>query len=237
MKWLSVFFLVIATSNAAFSQQVDVQATIESVKKEGVVAGTSTMKRNVRCMPIQTSSILDDSVIMADVLKELTWSLSKRGYYIPIFTRCDSTSKIRLTLASMWDLWLSYGKRNNIPQDEFRELISSRIKSGGVMYDICPEDFEYLYGRDSVLGRGVAFECDTLPPESVANVQSQDIEALMSWAFDTRGYYKRELQWLPYVAYRLLPYGIVLQCVLGTKIYYEDISNRHLNKIDIKELE
>ena len=93
------------------------------------------------------------------------------------------------------------------------------------MYDICPEDFEYLYGRDSVLGRGVAFECDTLPPESVANVQSQDIEALMSWAFDTRGYYKRKLQWLPYVAYRLLPYGIALHCVIGTKIYYEDISN------------
>ena len=94
------------------------------------------------------------------------------------------------------------------------------------MYDICPEDFNYLYGRDRVLGRAVAFECDTMPQERVAILQSPDIDALMSWAFDSRGYYRRELQLLPYVAYRLLPFGIAIPCVLGTRFYYEDITNR-----------
>ncbi len=56
---------------------------------------------------------------------------------MPILTRCDSISEIKLTLACTWDLWLSYSKRNNISQDEIKELISSKIMNEDVMYDIC----------------------------------------------------------------------------------------------------
>ena len=231
MKRLFFGVLFVAAYGAAYSQIDSTHTTTDNtdakMKLLSAQIGAWAGKGQERCVPNLTRSIYDDSILMENVLKELTWSLSNRGYYVPITTRCDSTSEIKLTLACTWDLWLSYSKRNNISQEEFRKLISSKIIKGNVMYDICSEDFKYLYGRDRVLGRAVAFECDTLPQENATILQSPDIEALMSWAFDSRGYYRRELQLLPYVAYRLLPYGIAIPCVLGTRFYYEDITNRH----------
>lgn len=231
MKQLNMLVLFVAAYCVAFSQpdsDCTIMDNIYSRKKFLNDRMASWVgKEQEQCAPILSCSIYDDSVLLEDVLKELTWSLSNRGYYVPIITRCDSSSKIKLTLACTWDLWLSYSKRNNISQEEFRNLISSKIKNKEVLCDICPEVFKYLYGRDRVFGRAVAFECDTLPPKSVAILQSSDIDALMSWAFDSRGYYRRELQLLPYIAYKLLPYGIAIPCVLGTRFYYEDITNRH----------
>lgn len=231
MKRLGLLVLFVVAYCAANSQRDSIHTTTDNIYAKKMLScwqmGLWAGKEQEQCAPNLTRSIYDDSVLMEIVLKELTWSLSNRGYYVPITTRCDSTSEIKLTLACTWDLWLSYSKRNNISQNEFRELISSTIMSGNVMYDICSDNFKYLYGRDSVLGRAVAFECDILPQKSATILQSPDIKALMSWAFDSRGYYRRDLQLLPYVAYRLLPYGIAIPCVLGTRFYYEDITNRH----------
>ncbi|MBO4307895.1 MAG: hypothetical protein J5848_06255, partial [Bacteroidales bacterium] len=35
-------------------------------------------------------TIYEDTALMKEVIDKITYSISNRGYYIPIYTRCDS---------------------------------------------------------------------------------------------------------------------------------------------------
>lgn len=155
-------------------------------------------------------TIYEDTALMRKVTYELTWSLSNRGFYIPIYTRCDSTSEAKLTLSPTIYLLESYSKRNDISDDDFRELLSSCVREKKCLNDICQDDLEYLYGRDKVLARSVAFICDTQPQEFQDFLDSMDVDALISWAFNSDGFYYRSFDLLPMVAQRLLLYGVLL---------------------------
>ena len=155
-------------------------------------------------------TIYEDTALMRKVTYKLTWSLSNRGFYIPIYTRCDSTSEAKLTLSPTIYLLESYSKRNDISDDDFRELLSSCVREKRCLNDICQDDLEYLYGRDKVLARSVAFICDTQPQEFQDFLDSMDIDALISWAFNSDGCYYRSFDLLPMVAQRLLLYGVLL---------------------------
>ena len=155
-------------------------------------------------------TIYEDTALMRKVTYELTWSLSNRGYYIPIYTRCDSTSEAKLTLSPTIYLLSNYNKRNDISDDDFRELLSSCIRDKKVLEDICRDDFEYLYGRDKELPRSVAFICETQPAEFKEFLDSMDVDSLISWAFNSHFCYCRSFELLPMVAERLLLYGIML---------------------------
>lgn len=162
---------------------------------------------------------------MRKVTDELTWSLSNRGYYIPIYTRCDSTSDAKLTLSPSWYLFTNYSLRKDILKNNFRELISNVIRNKGVLDNICLDDFEYLYGRDRVLTRSVVFICSTQPQEFQDFLDSMDVDSLISWAFNSKGHYHREFEQLPMVAQRLLLYGIILAPNHGIEeITYYDVS-------------
>lgn len=168
-------------------------------------------------------TIYEDSVLMKRVTDKLTWSLSNRGFYIPIYTRCDSLSDAKLTLSPTIFLLNSYSNRHEISDDDFRELLASSIRDKKVLEDICPDDFEYLYGRDRILARSVAFVCDTQPQEFMDLIKSMDVDSLISWAFNSHGEYHRSFKLLPIVAQQLLVYGIILHTGTGIEyIWYID---------------
>ena len=174
--------------------------------------------------PNPRHTIYEDSVLMKNVTDKLTWSLSNRGYYIPIYTRCDSSSDAKLTLSPTIFLLSSYSNRHKISDDDFRELLASSIRDKKILEDICTDDFEYLYGRDRVLGRSVAFVCDTQPQEFLAFIKSIDVDSLISWAFNSDGCYHRSFELLPIVAQQLMLYGILLHTGPGIEtIWYIDI--------------
>ena len=104
----------------------------------------------------------------------------------------------------------SYNKRNEISDDDFRELLATSIRDKKVLEDVCPDDFEYLYGRIKALPRSVAFICDTQPQEALDFLESMDVDTLVSWAFNSDRFYYRSFDLLPMVAQRLLLYGIIL---------------------------
>ncbi|MBR1766215.1 MAG: hypothetical protein IJ745_04135 [Bacteroidales bacterium] len=161
---------------------------------------------------------------MKKVTDKLTWSLSNRGYYIPIYTRCDSSYDAKLTLSPTIFLLSSYSNRHEISNDDFRELLASSIRDKKVLEDICADDFEFLYGRDRVLARSVAFVCDTQPQEFLSLIKSIDIDSLISWAFNSDGVYHRSFKLLPIVAQQLMLYGILLHTGTGIEsIWYIDI--------------
>ena len=169
-------------------------------------------------------TIYEDSVLMKKVTDKLTWSLSNRGYYIPIYTRCDSLSDAKLTLSPTIFLLSSYSNRHEISDDDFRELLASSIRDKKVLEDICPDDFEFLYGRDRVLGRSAAFICDTQPQEALEFIKAMSVDSLISWAFNSEGDYHRSFKLLPIVAQQLLNYGILLHTGTGIEtIWYIDI--------------
>lgn len=169
-------------------------------------------------------TIYEDSVLMKKVTDELTWSLSNRGYYIPIYTRCDSSSDAKLTLSPTIFLLSSYRNRHEISGDDFRELLANSIKDKKVLEDVCSEDFEYLYGRDRVLGRSVGFVCDAQPQDVLEFIKSMNVDSLISWAFNSDGCYCRSFHILPIVAQQLLNYGILLHTGMNIKtIWYIDI--------------
>lgn len=169
-------------------------------------------------------TIYEDSVLMKKVTDKLTWSLSNRGYYIPIYTRCDSSSDAKLTLSPTIFLLSSYRNRHDISDDVFRELLASSIRDKKILEDVCTDDFEYLYGRDRVLARSVAFVCDTQPQEFLAFIKSIDVDSLVSWAFNSDGVYHRSFKLLPIVAQQLMLYGILLHTGTGIEsIWYIDI--------------
>lgn len=173
---------------------------------------------------VSRPTIYEDSVLMKKVTDKLTWSLSNRGYYIPIYTRCDSLSDAKLTLSPTIFLLSSYSNRHEISDDGFRELLASSIRNKKVLEDICTDDFEYLYGRDRVLARSVAFVCDTQPQEFLVYIKSMDVNSLISWAFNSDGVYHRSFELLPIVAQQLLLYGILLHTGTGIEtIWYIDV--------------
>ena len=155
-------------------------------------------------------TIYEDTALMKEVIDKITYSISNRGYYIPIYTRCDSVSEAKLTLLPTIYLLENYNKRNDISYNDFRELLSYSIREKKVMEDICPDDFEYLYGRDRVLARSVAFICDTLPQDFLEFIDTMDVDSLISWAFNSHLCYCRSFNLLPMVAQRLLLYGVLL---------------------------
>ena len=172
-------------------------------------------------------TIYEDSVMMKKVTDEITRFLSNRGYYIPIYTRCDSSSDAKLTLSPTIFLLSSYSKRHEISNDDFRELLASSIREKKVLEDICSDDFEYLYGRDRVLFRSVAFICDTQPQETLDFIKAMSVDELISWAFNSEGDYHRSFDILPIVAQQLLNYGILLHTGTGIEtIWYIDILER-----------
>ena len=172
-------------------------------------------------------TIYEDTALMRKVIDELTYSLSNRGYYIPIYIRCDSMSEPSLTLSPTIYLLESYQKRNEITNDGFRELLASCIRERKVLEDICPEDFRYLYGRDKVLARSVVFIYKTQPREDVEFIESMDVDSLVSWAFDSEGYC-RSFRLLPLVAQRMLLYGILMPTGHDIKdIWYDDIDRKY----------
>lgn len=155
-------------------------------------------------------TIYEDSVLMNKVIDKLTWSLSNRGYYIPIYTRCGSMSEARLTLSPTIYLLSNYNKRNKISDDDFRELLASSIRERKILEDICSDDFEFVHGRDQVLPRSAVFFYEDQPQEILEFIQSMDADSLVSWAFNSQGKYHRPLKLLPIVAQKLLIYGILL---------------------------
>lgn len=175
----------------------------------------------------ERSTIYNDSVLMKKVVEELTWSVSNRGYYIPILTCCDNMSDIKLTLSSMGDLLRNYSNRNRISINDFRELIATTIKNSNILDGICTDDFKFLYGRDNVTARAIVFMCDSQCPNELNEIlSSSDFYTFFSWAFDSKGRYQQSFQLLPHVAHHLMQYGIVLICGMGTDdIYYDDLLN------------
>lgn len=197
MKKNTIFFICVLFANVVFSQ---------------------TYER---------STIYNDSVLMKKVVDNLTWSISNRGYYVPILTCCDSVFGLQMTLSSTGDLFRNYSKCNVISHDDFRKLIANAIKNNSVLDDICPDDFRYLYGRDRRTARAIVFMCDSQCPQELDGLLlSTDFNMLFSWAFDSKGRYRQSLRFLPIVAHKLMQYGIVLICGIGTdEIYYDDLSN------------
>lgn len=192
--------------------------------------------RALYSQPGTRSTIYEDSTFMRLVTDELTWSLSNRGYYIPIYTRCDSASEAKLTLSPTIFLLSSYEKRNEISDDDFRKLMVSSISDKKVMEDICPSDFEFLYGRDRVFGRSVGFVCDTQPQEFLEFIKSMEVDSLISWAFNSKGEYHRSFKLLPIVAEKLLLYGILLHTGEGIEtIWYVDMWKEYKAEIEYKK--
>lgn len=174
--------------------------------------------------PIIRHTIYEDTVLMGKVIEELTYSISNRGYYIPVYTRCDSLSEVVLTLSPTVYLFDNYKKRHEVSGGDFKRLLSSHIRENTIWDDICPDDFEYLYGRDRVWARSVAFVCDTQPQEFLAFIKSMDVDSLISWAFNSDGVYHRSFELLPIVAQQLMLYGILLHTGTGIEsIWYIDI--------------
>lgn len=185
---------------------------------------------------VMRPTIYEDSTFMRYVTDELTWSLSNRGYYIPIYTRCDSASEAKLTLSPTIYLFSSYEKRNKISGNDFRELIASSIRDKKVLEDICPNDFDYLYGRDRVLGRSAVFVCETQPQEFLEFIRSMDVFSLVSWAFNSKGEYYRSFKLFPIVAEQLLLYGILLHTDMGIEtIWYIDMWKEYKAEMEYKK--
>lgn len=174
--------------------------------------------------PIIRHTIYEDTILMGKVIEELTYSISNRGYYIPVYTRCDSLSEVVLTLSPTVYLFDNYKKRHEVSGGDFKRLLSSHIRENTIWDDICPDDFEHLYGRDWVVRKSIPFICESQPQEFVEFVKSMDAESLVSWAFDSEGLYCRSYKLLPIVAFQLLHYGILLHVGETYKtIWYVDI--------------
>lgn len=167
-----------------------------------------------------SDTILNNSAITKQIADASTRYLSRRGYYIPIYTQCDNMSNPVLTLSTPWDLWLNYKKRHDISEENFRQLLSLTIQEGKVLNGICKDDFEYLYGRDDFSINPFVIISDTLP-KNADFIMNSDVKILLTWAFDSEHKYKRMIKSLPLIAYRLMQHGILLsQGCEDLGIYY-----------------
>lgn len=215
MKKICLVFLCLLVLKVTYSQPGPRRAIFED----------SALWREATAGPRLT--IYEDSALMREVIEELTSSLSNRGYYIPIYTRGDSMMDAKLTLSPAIFLLRNYRKRNDISDVDFLELLPSCILDKKVLEDICPDDFEKLYGRDRILERSIAFICDSQPRDFLRFIESIDVDTLIAWAFNSKGYYRRSLKLLPIVAERLLLYGILLNPGQGV----ETISRHDIDKL------
>lgn len=121
------------------------------------------------------------------ILYELTWSLSQRNYYIPIYVRCNDSSKVFLCLASSGDLFLNYQCRNSISADDFRKILVEKIADNDTLNGICNSDFEHLYKPSkyfySYLPRGITFI--TLATPRRMKYASSNKDTLLATFFDS----------------------------------------------------
>ena len=103
-------------------------------------------------------TINNDSLDMKRIVsEELTWSLSRRNYYVPIYVRCNDSSNVQLILATSWDLYCNYQYRYSVSDDIFRQILRKAIEQNDTLRGICTQDFEHLYDSKKSLSRGQVF--------------------------------------------------------------------------------
>ena len=164
--------------------------------------------------------------IVDNISEEFTWSLSRRNYFVPIYVRCNDSSDVQLCLATSWDLFCNYQYRNSLSEDDFRQLLKKTIIHNDTLYDICAQDFEFLYNSDHGLLRGIAFV--SIVDGNSFKCLKYDKDVIIRMFFDGRKCYRGEMSNLPAVAYRLKDYGILLRCTDEGGIIYCDVSGKHL---------
>ena len=184
----------------------------------------------ITVLPLSIFAQNDDSKkdgflsIKGIVLEELTWSLSRRNYYVPLYVRCNDSSDVQLILATSWDLYCNYQYRYSVSEDDFRQLLRKTIEQNDTLQGICTLDFEYLYDSNKGLFRGITFV-------SKANKYNYkylnyDKAVLLNNYFDKLKYYKGDIKILPVIACRLLEFGILL-IYTNDGISYCDVSGNY----------
>ena len=167
----------------------------------------------------------NDSISMKEIIsEELTWSLSRRNYYVPLFVRCDDSSNVQLVLATSWDLFCNYQYRYSISEDNFRQLLRKTIEQRDTLQGVCTLDFEYLYDSNKGLFRGVAFVSKV--NKYTCKYLNYDKAALVNVFFDRRRCYIGDMNILPAIAYRLKEFGILL-IYTNDGISYCDVSSKN----------
>lgn len=162
--------------------------------------------------------------IADNISEELTWSLSRRNYLVPIYVKCNDSSDVQLCLATSWDLFCNYQYRNSLSEDEFRQLLKKTIKQNDTLQGICAQDFEFLHNSTHGLSRGVAFV--TILNGNGLKYLKYDKDVIIRMFFDSRKCYKGDMSNLPAIAYRLKDYGVLLK-FSNDGIIYCDVSKHH----------
>ena len=158
------------------------------------------------------------------VLEELTWSLSRRNYYVPLYVRCNDSSDVQLILATSWDLYCNYQYRYSFSEDDFRQLLRKTIEQNDTLQGICTQDFEYLYDSNKGLFRGMTFVSKV--NKYNGKYLNYDKAVLLNDYFDKRKYYKGDMKILPVIACRLKEFGILL-IYTNDGISYCDVSGNY----------
>ena len=167
----------------------------------------------------------DDSIdLRGIVVEELTWSLSRRNYYIPIYVRCDDSSNVQLILATSWDLYCNYQYRYSVSEDKFRQILRKTTEQNDTLQGICIQDFEHLYDSNKGLFRGQVFVSKV--NKYTCKYLNYDRVVLVDEFFDGRKCYKGDMKILPVIAYRLKEFGILL-IYTDEGISYCDVSGKH----------
>jgi hypothetical protein len=163
------------------------------------------------------------------IAEELTWSISRRNYFVPIYIQCDDSSDVQLCLATSWDLFCNYQYRHSISGEDFRQLLKRAIEQCDTLSNICIYDFEYLYGSYRQLRRGVSF----VSQENEHNLKclANNRDYLLKTFFDGWRRFCGDYNILPSVAYRLMEYGILLRYDIDG-IYYNDISDKCMGQVE-----
>lgn len=170
-------------------------------------------------------TINNDSLDMKRIVsEELTWSLSRRNYYVPIYVRCNDSSNVQLILATSWDLYCNYQYRYSVSDDIFRQILRKAIEQNDTLRGICTQDFEHLYDSKKSLSRGQVFVSKL--NKYTCKYLNYNKDVLVNEFFDGRKCYTGDMRILPVIAYRLKEFGILL-IYTNEGILYCDFSGKH----------
>ncbi len=171
-----------------------------------------------------------DSLGMKEIVsEELTWSLSRRNYFVPIYVRCDDSSPVKLVLATSWDLYCNYQYRYSVSEDTFRQLLRKAIEQNDTLQGICTQDFEHLYNPNKSMFRGVVFVSKV--NNYTCKYLNYDKIVLINDFFNGRKCYKGDMRILPIIAYRLKEFGVLLR-YSNDGITYRDVSGKKHQRLE-----
>lgn len=158
-------------------------------------------------LPVPSEKILNENLMSA------RW-----GYVFPLIVRCDTTCYLLITTGEQLCECYTRKYETYSSIEEFEGFVRELLINHDTI-ELCPEDIKqpYEYQWIPMIMRKVR-------SRKVMEVASQGKEALIDWAFDQEGYYRREKSQLATVVEQLFYYGVLVKRGCESSMYrYTDI--------------